>query len=75
MYREVKKPRTRHIGDRVIGLRYVYPGSFLDRPVFKEFPGTLIKSEYAYGPGTVVTNPRYTVKCDDGKVRRFQVLK
>lgn len=35
--------------------------------------GTLLKAEWKYGK--VMTQVRYTVKCDDGKVRKVQIIK
>lgn len=35
--------------------------------------GTLIKAEWKYGH--TMTQVRYTVKCDDGKVRKVQIIK
>lgn len=40
----------------------------------KMYPGVLIKNEYsiAASEGYAVKFPCYTVKCDDGKIRKFQ---
>lgn len=80
-YHDVTRPTKRHIGDKVVGLRsilnpdykdpFTTPGRKYSRN--KEFPGVLIKNEIS--TDGVYVNPRYTIKCDDGKIRRFQKLK
>jgi len=39
----------------------------------RRYTGTLIKNEWNEGSGIIY--PRYTVKCDDGKIRKFQYIK
>jgi len=41
----------------------------------KQFHGTLIKNERAVGDERAIEFVRYTVRCDDGKIRRFQILR
>lgn len=77
----VKKPRVWHLGTRVIG--FVHPsGRVFKNIVFhtkhwttfaRQYHGTLIKNEWNEGGG--ITFPRYTVLCDDGKIRKFQYIK
>ena len=77
----VKHPRVWHLGARVTGFvhpngrmykRFYVPG-FVWKTCARTYSGTLIKNEWNEGGGIVY--PRYTVKCDDGKVRKFQYIR
>jgi hypothetical protein len=78
--REVKHPRKWFLGMRVIGLMWKSPG-----PVYKQFHGVLVKNEYTSGePGVdkfgvlhypAVLVGKYTVLCDDGRRRKFNIVR
>ena len=86
-WRTSKAPRRWTVGKRVIGIQTLNGREYrkwyfgireyeLD-PDWKlqarKYPGTLIKNEWKNGQ--TITQVRYTVRCDDGKTRFFQVLR
>jgi len=74
---------------RVIGLRnpsglwyrnwYYGAREYDPNPDWKQhtqaFAGVLIKNERAVGDERAIEFVRYTVRCDDGKTRKFQVIR
>jgi hypothetical protein len=83
----VKKPRVWHPGTRVVGFvhpngrafakwhftTYEYEANPHWTTIARKYPGVLIKNEWNEGGGIIY--PRYTVKCDDGKIRKFQYIR
>ena len=76
-WRDVQRPRKWFPGMRVRGLRnpsgqeYRIAHGVIPRSQRKTYDGVLIRNEWM--PAAIIY-PRYTVACDDGTVRRFQVI-
>lgn len=76
-WHDVKRPRTLPLGIRVRAYRNPSGREYLrfDGKISKEqraqYTGVLIRSEWKQN---IVKNVRYTVLCDDGQIRRFQVI-
>ena len=72
----VKHPRVWHLGARVTGFVHPrgtkrYTGHWT--AIARRYQGILVKNEWNEGNG--IPYPRYTVKCDDGKIRKFQYIR